>query len=86
MKCASLFLQGLLAVGFKRYGSEEKLAENAIMHLYEVYVRINKDVEEERLTSNNPPTDQEAKDVFRRMEASKCSQSVLAQCSVLIFL
>ncbi|KAG8625192.1 hypothetical protein KVT40_006943 [Elsinoe batatas] len=32
---------GMLAVGFDRFGSEEKLAENPIGHLYDVYVKIN---------------------------------------------
>ncbi|KAM0792037.1 hypothetical protein ACM66B_004745 [Microbotryomycetes sp. NB124-2] len=34
---------GLLAVGYERYGSEEKLKEDPISHLYEVYVKINAD-------------------------------------------
>lgn len=38
---------GLLAVGFERYGSEEELLKNPINHLFEVYVRVNKDVENE---------------------------------------
>lgn len=38
---------GLLAIGFKRYGSEEELAKDPINHLFEVYVKINKDVENE---------------------------------------
>ncbi|KAI5962808.1 SYR1 [Candida theae] len=38
---------GLLAVGFERYGSEEKLAKDPINHLFEVYVKINNDVRNE---------------------------------------
>ncbi|RCK60770.1 Arginine--tRNA ligase, cytoplasmic [Candida viswanathii] len=38
---------GLLAVGFQRYGSEEKLAQDPINHLFEVYVKINQDVSKE---------------------------------------
>ncbi|KAK6873024.1 Arginine--tRNA ligase, cytoplasmic [Candida tropicalis] len=38
---------GLLAVGFQRYGSEEKLATDPINHLFEVYVKINQDVSKE---------------------------------------
>ncbi|KAI5476453.1 arginyl-tRNA synthetase [Pseudohyphozyma bogoriensis] len=34
---------GILAVGFEKYGSEEKLKEDAITHLYDVYVKINAD-------------------------------------------
>jgi arginyl-tRNA synthetase len=32
---------GVLAVGFSSFGDEKKLAENAIGHLYEVYVKIS---------------------------------------------
>lgn len=32
---------GVLGVGFKQFGSEEKLKENPIGHLYDVYVKIN---------------------------------------------
>lgn len=32
---------GLLAVGFERYGCEEKLLEDPIKHLFDVYVQIN---------------------------------------------
>jgi len=32
---------GLLAVGFDRFGSEEKLEQNPIGHLYDIYVKIN---------------------------------------------
>ncbi len=39
----SLF--GKLIVGFQKYGSEEKLAEDAITHLLDVYVAINADIE-----------------------------------------
>ncbi|TAQ84852.1 hypothetical protein B7494_g6825 [Chlorociboria aeruginascens] len=34
---------GLLALGFKLYGSEEALKQDPINHLYEIYVAINKD-------------------------------------------
>ena len=39
---------GVLAVGFKKYGSEDKLKEDPIGHLYDVYVAINKDSEPEQ--------------------------------------
>jgi arginyl-tRNA synthetase len=35
---------GLLANGYKRYGSEEELLKNPIGHLFDVYVRINQDL------------------------------------------
>ncbi|KAI8364396.1 hypothetical protein BD560DRAFT_373139 [Blakeslea trispora] len=53
---------GLLAVGFARYGSEEKLVADPIKHLYDVYVQINKDAKE------NPEIDDEARAYFKTME------------------
>lgn len=34
---------GILALGFEKYGSEEALVANPIAHLFEVYVKISKD-------------------------------------------
>ena len=60
---------GLLAVGFDRYGDEAKLAADPIHHLFEVYVRINKDIEEE---GDSLPleesTNGKAREYFKRME------------------
>ncbi|CCD23837.1 arginine--tRNA ligase MSR1 NDAI_0C01760 [Naumovozyma dairenensis CBS 421] len=60
---------GLLAIGFERYGSEEALAKDPIHHLFEVYVRINKDIEEE---GDSLPleesTNGKAREYFKRME------------------
>ncbi|KZT54638.1 arginyl-tRNA synthetase [Calocera cornea HHB12733] len=39
---------GLVAVGFERYGSEEALKTDAIHHLYDVYVKINRDGDPEK--------------------------------------
>ncbi|KAK4053001.1 arginyl-tRNA synthetase [Microbotryomycetes sp. JL221] len=44
---------GLLAVGFERYGSEDKLREDPISHLYEVYVKINADGSQTGTTTND---------------------------------
>lgn len=38
---------GLLAVAFDMYGDEKALETDAIQHLFEVYVKINKDAAEE---------------------------------------
>lgn len=38
---------GLLAVGFDRHGSEEKLKSDPIKHLFDVYVKVNDDAREE---------------------------------------
>lgn len=39
---------GLLALGFEKYGNEEKLTADPINHLYEIYVKINKDLGDEK--------------------------------------
>jgi arginyl-tRNA synthetase len=39
-------------VGYRRYGSEAALADNAIMHLCNVYVAINKDLKKEKELSD----------------------------------
>ncbi|KAL8409743.1 hypothetical protein RB594_007993 [Gaeumannomyces avenae] len=41
---------GLLALAFARYGDEEALARDPINHLYELYVRINREMAEEKET------------------------------------
>jgi arginyl-tRNA synthetase len=39
---------GLLALGFEKYGNEEALKADPINHLYEIYVKINKDLDAEK--------------------------------------
>ncbi|KAI0538997.1 arginyl-tRNA synthetase [Xylaria digitata] len=39
---------GILAVGFERYGSEDALAKDPINHLFEIYVKVNKEIAEEK--------------------------------------
>lgn len=39
---------GILSVGFNRFGSEQKLLEDPIHHLFEVYVEINRIITEEK--------------------------------------
>lgn len=39
---------GLLALGFEKYGNEEALDLDPINHLYEIYVKINKDLAAEK--------------------------------------
>ncbi|ORX58232.1 arginyl-tRNA synthetase [Hesseltinella vesiculosa] len=53
---------GLLAVGFSKYGSEAHLERDPIHHLYEVYVKINKEAEAD------PEIHQRANAYFRQME------------------
>jgi len=53
---------GLIATGFEKYGSAEKLAENPIHHLFEIYVQVNKDAAED------PQVKADAAAFFKRME------------------
>ena len=53
---------GLIAVGFEKYGSEEELRKDAIKHLFDVYVNINKDAE------SDPGVKTAAAAWFKRME------------------
>ena len=39
---------GLLALGYERYGDEKALEENPIGHLFDLYVKINKELESEK--------------------------------------
>lgn len=39
---------GLLALGFERFGDEEALRKDPINHLFEIYVKINKEMSEEK--------------------------------------
>jgi arginyl-tRNA synthetase len=53
---------GLLAVGWEKYGDEQKLEEDAVTHLYNVYVKINKDGEEDKAIHD------QARAYFKSME------------------
>ncbi|KAJ2554978.1 arginyl-tRNA synthetase [Coemansia sp. RSA 1933] len=53
---------GLLAIGFTRFGSEEKLVADPITHLYEVYVAIN------AAANDDPTIHDEARAYFKKME------------------
>lgn len=57
-----LFILGLLAIGFQKYGDESKLASDPIHHLYEVYVKINADAKEDTMI------DRQANEYFKKME------------------
>lgn len=70
---------GVLAVGFKRYGSEEKLQEDPIHHLFDVYVKVNNDIKAEKATQvddaeqkvvkeETSQTDDEAREFFAKLE------------------
>ncbi|EJU02311.1 arginyl-tRNA synthetase [Dacryopinax primogenitus] len=57
---------GMVAVGFDRYGSEEALKTDAIHHLYDVYVKINRDGEKEG--EEGKAVHDAAREFFKRME------------------
>ncbi|GAV51726.1 hypothetical protein ZYGR_0AF01970 [Zygosaccharomyces rouxii] len=60
---------GILAVGYERYGDEKKLAEDPIDHLFQVYVRVNKDIEQEGDSlPESESTDGKSREYFKRME------------------
>ncbi|XP_054910117.1 probable arginine--tRNA ligase, mitochondrial [Poeciliopsis prolifica] len=53
---------GLLGAGFNRFGCLEKLKENPLQHLFEVYVQVNKEAE------HSEDIKVAAKDFFRQLE------------------
>lgn len=50
---------GLLALGYEKYGDEAALKEDAIAHLYDVYVKVNKQAEEEEAAEKKALEDSE---------------------------
>ncbi|CCF58136.1 hypothetical protein KAFR_0D04890 [Kazachstania africana CBS 2517] len=62
---------GLLAVAYRKYGNEQLLKENPINHLFELYVSINKDRDNEKMQDKlvlGRTIDDEAREYFRKME------------------
>ncbi|KAM8726449.1 putative arginine--tRNA ligase, mitochondrial [Acanthopagrus schlegelii] len=53
---------GLLGAGFGQFGSQEKLKQNPLQHLFEVYVQVNKEAE------HNEDINQAARDFFKQLE------------------
>ncbi|KAJ3275869.1 hypothetical protein HDV01_006735 [Terramyces sp. JEL0728] len=64
---------GILAIGFQKHGSEELLKKDAIKHLFDVYVKINQDMD------NDPSIDDQARAYFKRMENGDKDALVLWQ-------
>lgn len=56
---------GLVLLGFEKYGNEEELKKDALMHLFQIYVKINADAKED------PKIHDEAREIFRAMEEDK---------------
>ncbi|KAG6919701.1 hypothetical protein DXG01_002647 [Tephrocybe rancida] len=65
---------GLIATGFEKYGSHEELEKDAIKHLFDVYVKVNKEAEAD------PNVKVEAAEWFKRMEDGE--ESALANWRV----
>lgn len=61
---------GLLAIAYEKYGNEEALQANAIKHLFDVYVQINKDADgdAEKNIPPDPSIHDKARAYFKRME------------------
>lgn len=57
---------GLLAVGFEKYGDAAKLESDPINHLFDVYVKVNRDITDEGEVEGG--TNDKARAYFRRME------------------
>ncbi|XP_030577371.1 putative arginine--tRNA ligase, mitochondrial [Archocentrus centrarchus] len=53
---------GLLGAGFGQFGCPDKLKQNPLQHLFEVYVRVNKEAE------HDEDMKQAARDFFRQLE------------------
>uniref|UniRef100_A0A8C4ICC9 Probable arginine--tRNA ligase, mitochondrial n=1 Tax=Dicentrarchus labrax TaxID=13489 RepID=A0A8C4ICC9_DICLA len=53
---------GLLGAGFGQFGCQEKLKQNPLQHLFEVYVQVNKEAE------HNEDLKQAARNFFRQLE------------------
>ncbi|XP_077566786.1 putative arginine--tRNA ligase, mitochondrial [Stigmatopora nigra] len=64
---------GLLGVGFGQFGSQEQLKENPLQHLFEVYVKVNKEAK------HNEDTMLGARDFFRRLELHESQAMLLWQ-------
>jgi arginyl-tRNA synthetase len=52
----------MVAVGYRKYGSQEESDKNALMHLYDVYVKISKEYKKD------PKVKAEAGEWFKKME------------------
>lgn len=60
---------GVLAVGFAKYGLEEELEKDPIHHLFQVYVKINADIEAEGAeVGQEGLINEEARKFFKKME------------------
>ncbi len=54
--------EGLLAVGYSKFGSEQELLRDPIRHLFDVYVKVNQEAD------TDPTIHDQARAYFKRME------------------
>ncbi|KAK2193859.1 hypothetical protein NP493_5g16017 [Ridgeia piscesae] len=59
---------GLLGVAFDRYGDMDQLKEDAMQHLFDIYVRINADMRKEEEAGKPSTVHQAGMEFFRQME------------------
>ncbi|KAI1434382.1 arginyl-tRNA synthetase [Xylaria sp. CBS 124048] len=59
---------GILAVGYERYGNEEALSQDPINHLFEIYVKINKEITEEKEESERLQTEGKTEEAQKIIE------------------
>ncbi|XP_018517228.1 probable arginine--tRNA ligase, mitochondrial [Lates calcarifer] len=64
---------GLLGAGFGQFGCQERLKQNPLQHLFEVYVQMNKEAE------HNENLKHAAQDFFRQLEQQECQAVSLWQ-------
>lgn len=56
---------GLVLLGYERHGDPEKLKEDPLVHLFEIYVKISAEAKDD------PEINAQAKHIFREMEENK---------------
>ncbi|TPX47354.1 arginine---tRNA ligase [Synchytrium endobioticum] len=70
---------GVLAVGFEKYGCQEQLKADPIRHLFDVYVKINKDMGKVKEASIYKEINEAARAYFKRMEEGEASAIAIWQ-------
>lgn len=73
---------GLLAVGFARYGSEEEMLRDPIKHLFDVYVRVNRDVAVEKGNLSTGDVAPEEEDVDEEVDDCIATENKLKSLEI----
>ncbi|KAI0392202.1 arginyl-tRNA synthetase [Xylariaceae sp. FL0594] len=66
---------GILAVGYERYGNEEALSQDPINHLFEIYVKVNKEIAEEKEKAEKLEKDGKTEEARNLMETGTDEQA-----------